>query len=231
MLSPHCWRISTECRFVWNSMSRWWPHTVYTIWKCFDDYFGILFQHYQHTGDNFLAHCWFIAATQIRTIEPCCQEGVNMVCMKHSTVFPARNLILWLQSRNAVMLCLHCCEALSQCRFIRSQLPVATNHGDVATTLPILLWWLAHSTPGHRLQEHQLCAPITQHYLGNHWPKPKSLSAKGGEHSAPFACTVLTRDSGDTFGSAATTGGLLFYSCILFSVDFFFRCQRKMFAR
>jgi hypothetical protein len=32
---------------------------------------------------------------------------------------------------------------------------------------------------------------------------------RGGEHSAPFACTVLTRDSGDAFGSSATTGGLL----------------------
>jgi hypothetical protein len=55
---------------------------------------------------------------------------------------------------------------------------------------------------------------------------------EGGEHSAPFACTVLTRDYGDTFGSSATTGGLLFHSCILFSVyHLFYRCQRKRFAR
>jgi hypothetical protein len=45
---------------------------------------------------------------------------------------------------------------------------------------------------------------------------------QGGENSTPFACTVLTRDSGNTFGSSATAGGLLFYSCILFSVYPFF---------
>jgi hypothetical protein len=32
---------------------------------------------------------------------------------------------------------------------------------------------------------------------------------QGGEHSAPFAFTALTRDSRDAIGSSATTGGLL----------------------
>jgi hypothetical protein len=32
---------------------------------------------------------------------------------------------------------------------------------------------------------------------------------EGGEHSAPSACTVLTRDFEDAFGSSATTEGLL----------------------
>jgi hypothetical protein len=32
---------------------------------------------------------------------------------------------------------------------------------------------------------------------------------QGSEQSAPFACMVLTREFEDTFGSSATTGGLL----------------------
>jgi hypothetical protein len=47
-------------------------------------------------------------------------------------------------------------------------------------------------------------------------------SVQGGEHSAPLACTVLTRDFEEAFGSSATTGGLHFYSCILFTVYSFF---------
>jgi hypothetical protein len=56
-----------------------------------------------------------------------------------------------------------------------------------------------------------------------------SHKPEGGEHSAPFACRVLTRDSGDAFGSSATTGGLHFYSCILSSVSLFFWVSAKMF--
>jgi hypothetical protein len=35
-----------------------------------------------------------------------------------------------------------------------------------------------------------------------------SYQGRGVEHSAPFACTVLTRDFEDAFGSSATTGRL-----------------------
>jgi hypothetical protein len=52
---------------------------------------------------------------------------------------------------------------------------------------------------------------------------------RGGEHSAPFARTVLTRDSGDAFGRSATTGGLHFYSCILLSVYLSFSVSAKIF--
>jgi hypothetical protein len=45
-----------------------------------------------------------------------------------------------------------------------------------------------------------------------------SYDVEGGEHSAPFECTFLTRDFGDIFGSSASTGGLHFHACILTSV-------------
>jgi hypothetical protein len=44
---------------------------------------------------------------------------------------------------------------------------------------------------------------------GGSCPPPKRPSGEGGQHSAPFACTVLTRDFEDAIGSSATTGGLL----------------------
>jgi hypothetical protein len=52
---------------------------------------------------------------------------------------------------------------------------------------------------------------------------------KGGEHSALFACKVLTRTFGNAFGSSATTGGLHFLWCILFSVHLFFWISSKNF--
>jgi hypothetical protein len=52
----------------------------------------------------------------------------------------------------------------------------------------------------------------------------------GGEHSAPFACTVLTRDYGDAFGSSATTGGSSFsFVYPDFGLSFFSSVSAKMF--
>jgi hypothetical protein len=55
------------------------------------------------------------------------------------------------------------------------------------------------------------------------------LFKQGCEHSAPFACTVLTRDIEDAFVSSATTGGVHFYSRIPFSVDLFYSVSAKLF--
>jgi hypothetical protein len=55
---------------------------------------------------------------------------------------------------------------------------------------------------------------------------------EGVENSAPFACTGLTRDLGDAFGSSATTWGSSFsFVYPDFGLSFIFQFQRKVFAR
>jgi hypothetical protein len=82
-------------------------------------------------------------------------------------------------------------------------------------TMPVVQQLVSHNTCTRgRLNATQpvfpwLCYCILSFVHINGYRAPLCCSERGGEHSAPFACTVLTRDSGEAFGSSATTGGLL----------------------